>query len=210
MLTRAFKLHIMQLNVEGLSAAKCSIIQLLGGKHQDGGTISGDRVHGLPSTRDNEHSATCASVQGVPSQGILDSRATCGTSHTHQLAAMTKPATRRKRRRAALTDATAALAAATNTPPQDSGGKTEGSTATISSPPQVWHGVLQPWLGLLPLVGLKLTTGWTSPSLLPLKRHPRKRKQWTRSLDFQSIVYHKSSSADTQRPRDASYHWIFC
>jgi len=64
---------------------------------KDGGTISGDRVHGLPSRRDHERSATCASVQGVPSQGTLDSTTTCGTSgpleqggpaHTRQMAVM--------------------------------------------------------------------------------------------------------------------------
>jgi len=107
---------------------------------KDGGTISGDRVHGLPSTRDHERSATCAYVQDVPSQGTLDSRATCGTSgpleqggpaHTHQLAAMPNPASRRERRKLA-----AAAKAASTKPPQTSGGTTEGSTAALSTPPQ--------------------------------------------------------------------------
>ena len=80
------------------------------------------------------------SVQGVPSQGTLDSRMTCGTSgppeqggpaHTRQLAAMPNPASRRERRKAA-----AASKAASNKPPQTSGGTTEGSTAALSIPPQ--------------------------------------------------------------------------
>jgi len=97
---------------------------------KNGRTICGDRVHGLLSTRDHECTATCASVQGVPSQGILDSRTkgtldsrrTCGTSgpheqggpaHTRQLVAMPHPASRRERQRAASD-------AASNTPPQTS------------------------------------------------------------------------------------------
>ena len=76
----------------------------------------------------------------VPSQGILDSRMTCGTSgppeqggpaHTHQLAAMPNPASRRERRKLA-----AAAKAAPTKPPQTSGGTTEGSTAALRTPPQ--------------------------------------------------------------------------
>jgi len=105
---------------------------------KDGGTISGDRVHGLPSTRDHKRSAACASVQGVPSQGTLDSRMTCGPpeqggpAHTRQLAAMPNPASREEQRKAA-----AASKAASNKPPQTSGGTTEGSTAALSIPPHV-------------------------------------------------------------------------
>jgi len=107
---------------------------------KDGGTISRDRVHGLPSTRDHERTTTCASVQGVPSQGTLDSRTTCGISeppeqggpaHTRQLAAMPNPASRRERRKLA-----AAAKAAPTKPPQTSGGTTEGSTAALSTTPQ--------------------------------------------------------------------------
>ena len=107
---------------------------------KDGGTISGDRVHGLPSTRDYERTATCASVQGVPSQGTLDSMTTCGISeppeqggpaHTRQLAAMPNPASRRERRKLA-----AAAKAASTKPPQTCGGTTEGSTAALSTTPQ--------------------------------------------------------------------------
>ena len=89
---------------------------------------------------DHERTATCASVQGVPSQGTLDSRTTCGISeppeqggpaHTRQLAAMPNPASRRERRKLA-----AAAKAASTKPPQTCGGTTEGSTAALSTTPQ--------------------------------------------------------------------------